>query len=426
MYEHPNPAALLVLGETTWRGAHRRFGIHTPDRLRHLWTLGKTGAGKSTLLLNLLAQDFAHGRGVGLLDPHGQLALDAAALVPRRRLADVCWLDPSDGEAAVAFNIFRQGADLSGALVAASLVSVFKKHWAEFWGPRLEHILRSALLALAPDPNATLVSLYRFLTDEKLRSRLAPRIGDPVVRRFWEVEFPSYKPAMQAEALSPVLNKLGAFLSQLPVRRVVGQTRSKLDIARVMDRSSILLCNLSVGHIGEDASHLLGSLIVSSVQLAAMRRRPQAPPFFLYLDEFQHFVTDSLATMLSEARKYGVGLVLAHQYLGQLTRPLADALRGNAGTIAWLRLGAADAEALAGEVAPPFTAADLCELPAHHAVMRVVVRGVATPAFSARLLPPPLCPSQPVPLDEIISASRQRFSTPVLTVDRWVERTLAG
>lgn len=426
MYVHPKPDPLLVLGETDWRGQHRRFGIHTPDRLRHLWTLGKTGAGKSTLLLNLLAQDIAAGRGVGLLDPHGQLALEAADLVPRRRLADVCWFDPADVHAAVAFNVFRQGAGAAPHLVASTLVSVFKKHWSEFWGPRLEHILRCALLAIAPDPNATLVTLYRFLTDASLRERLAPKMGDPVVRRFWETEFPSYKASLQAESLSPVLNKLGAFLSQVQVRRIVGQVKSRLDIAAHLDRSGILLANLSVGQVGEEASHLLGSLLVSSVQLAAMRRPPQAPPFFLYLDEFQHFVTDSVVTMLSEARKYGVGLVLAHQYLGQLPAGLSDALRGNAGTMILLRVGAADAQVLASEVYPPFTAQDLVELPAHHCVLRVVVSGVATPAFSARLMGPPRPLPDAVPLAELQLASRQRFNTAVSTVDRWVDRTLAG
>lgn len=427
MYDQPQKTSpLLVIAETDWRGVHRRFGILEEDRLRHLWVVGKTGTGKSTLLLNLLSQDLKAGRGVGLLDPHGDLATAALGLVPQERRGSVCWFDPADSEAAVAFNVLRQGGQSADpTLISSSILSAFRKHWADVWGPRLEHILRNAVLAVAPDPRATLLSLYRFLTDEGLRRRLAPRIEDPVVRQFWVREFPGYRAALQAEALSPVLNKLGSFVANRQVRRIVAQQRSRLDIGALMAERGVLLCNLSVGRVGEDASRLLGSLLVSSIQLAAMRRPGGRPPFYLYIDEFQHFVTDALATVLSEARKFGLALTLSHQYLSQVPAGLLDAMRGNVGSAIILRVGAADASVLACDVAPEFSAHDLAALPSGRAVVRVVARGEATPPFSARLLPPPEAPPSAPAAQRIIEASRQRFSTPVSAVDAVVERTLA-
>lgn len=426
MYDNSKPHQdLLTLAETDWRGTHRRFGILQSDRLRHLWVIGKTGSGKSTLLLNLIAQDLKAGRGVGVLDPHGDLALAALALVPKARTNDVCYIDPADTDSALAFNILRQGgADVLPHLVASSLLSVFKKHWADAWGPRLEHVLRNAILAVVPDRRATLLFLYRFLTDEALRGRLASRIHDPVVRQFWTVEFPGYRPALQAEALSPVLNKLGAFVSNGYVRRIVAQERSRLDVGDLVQGRGILIGNLSVGRVGEDASHLLGSLLVSAVQVAAMRRSHAEPPFFLYIDEFQHFVTDSLSTMLSEARKFGIGLTLSHQYLQQLPPGLLGAVRGNVGSLVVMRLGAEDAHELAAEVRPPFDAQDLSAIPQGRAVVKLVVHGQPTPAFSARLLPPVPTAVDRSRLDAIVAQSQRRFGTPVGTVDRMVDRAM--
>ncbi len=347
MYDKTNKPPDIIVGETDFRGQHQRFGMYTPDRLRHVWVIGKTGSGKSTLLLNLIAQDLAAGRGVGVLDPHGDLARAVLHLVPKSRTNDVAYIDPADKAHALSFNVLRQGgADVEVSLTASGLIAVFKKHWADVWGPRLEHILRNAILAVVPDSRASLLFMYRFLTDERLRAKLAPRIEDPVVRHFWTVEFPGYRSALQAEALSPVLNKLGAFVTNPFVRRIVAQEKSRLDLGTLIEARGVLVANLSVGDVGEDASHLLGSLLVSAVQVAAMRREAGEPPFFLYIDEFQHFVTESLATMLSEARKFGVGLTLSHQYLAQLPPRLLDAVRGNVGSLVVMRLGADDAALL--------------------------------------------------------------------------------
>ncbi len=430
MYEKPTGKAspLLTLAETDWRGKHDRFGILPSDRLRHLWVVGKTGSGKSTLLLRLIEQDLRAGRGVAILDPHGDLATAALSLVPRSRTNDVCVLDPSDPEAAVAFNVLRQGGpNLDTSLAASALISALKKHWSDVWGPRLEHVLRSAILAVAPDPRATLLYLYRFLTDEELRAKMAPRIADPVVRQFWTREFPGYRAQLQAEALAPVLNKLGAFVTNGFIRRIVAQEKSRLDVGALMDRNGILICNLSVGKVGEDASRLLGSFILSAVQVAAMRRKSAEPAFHLYVDEFQHFVTESLATMLSESRKFGLSLTLSHQYLAQLPPGLLDGVRGNVGSIILMRLGAEDARILEPEVNPPFSAGDLAAIPSGSAVMKLIVRGEPTVAFSARLLPPvPIPAGADERIAHIRAQSRRRYATPVDVVDRVVERALAS
>ncbi len=425
MYDHsPHKTPLLTLAETDFRGKHDRFGILQDDRLRHVWIIGKTGAGKSTLLLRLIAQDLAAGRGVGVLDPHGDLALAALSLVPKSRTNQTCVFDPADREHAVAFNVLRQGGrQLDANLVASGLVAVFRKHWADMWGPRLEHVLRSAILAVVADPRATLLFLYRFLTEDELRQKVAARIEDPVVKQFWTVEFPSYRPQLQAEALSPVLNKLGAFVGNKPIRRIIAQRRSKLDVGQLMDDSGVLIANLSVGRVGEDASRLLGSLLLSSIQLSAMRRPPGAPPFFLYVDEFQHFVTESLSTMLSEARKFGIGLTLSHQYLAQLPSALLDAVRGNVGSLVIMRVGAEDAHTLQREVHPPFSAEDLSALPSGRAVVKLLARGQALEPFSARLLPPVAVPPDVTGrIAGIRAQSSRRFATSVDIVDRHIAR----
>ena len=428
MYDKTPKPPDIIIGETDFRDQHQRFGMYTPDRLRHVWVIGKTGSGKSTLLLNLIAQDLAAGRGVGVLDPHGDLARAVLELVPKARTNDVAYVDPADKTHALSFNVLRQGgADTEDSLTASGLIAVFKKHWADVWGPRLEHVLRNAILAVVPDSRASLLFMYRFLTDERLRTKLAPRIEDPVVRQFWTVEFPGYRAALQAEALSPVLNKLGAFVTNPLVRRIVAQEKSRLDIGALMDARGVLVANLSVGDIGEDASHLLGSLLVSAVQVAAMRRESGEPPFFLYIDEFQHFVTESLATMLSEARKFGVGLTLSHQYLAQLPPRLLDAVRGNVGSLVVMRLGADDAALLEREVAPPFGARDLVGLPFGRAVAKLTVRGSALPPFSAQMLPPVQVPPYAADrIDAILQQSRRRFTTPVTVVDRFVGDMFTG
>lgn len=417
---------LLILGETTFRRQHQRFGLLPSDRLRHVWVIGKTGSGKSTLLANLVAQDLKRGVGLMLLDPHGELVETVLPFVPKKRRSDTILFSPSDRDYPISFNVFRQGRrqHTDTALLTAQLVSVFKKFWASSWGPRLEHVLRNAILAVAQDPRATLLFLYRFLTEPELRSKVTEHLTDPVVRQFWLKEFPSYGKNLQSEALAPALNKLGSFCASPIVRNIIGQERSRIDLIELMNTNGILLANLATGRIGEDNSHLLGGLLLTSMQLAAMERGTTFPPLMVYIDEFQSFVTDSIATMLSEARKFGLGLTLAHQYLDQLPETIRGAVLGNVGTMLVFRVGATDAQTLEPEFAPPLSAYDLQTLPRYQAAVKLTARGEQLAPFSARTLP-----ALPVP-DEAISTvarirdeSRRRYCRRRSAVEATIAKT---
>ena len=405
-------AQTLVLGETTFRGKHRRFGMLARDRLRHLWVVGKTGSGKSTLLANMLAQDLASGQGLALLDPHGTLVRSVLGLVPRHRINDVLLFAPADREGPISFNVFRRGRSPhpDRALLCAQLISVFKKQWSDSWGPRLEHVLRNGVLAIAERPDASLLLLYRFLTEQSLRERMAETITDPMVRQFWTREFPGYRASLQAEALAPVLNKLGAFLSSPTVRAIVGTERSRVDIRKAMASRGILLADLATGQIGEDASSLLGGLLLSSIQIAALERTSPHPSFVVYVDEFQNFANDSLCTILAESRKYGIGLVLAHQYLAQLPIRMQQAVLGNVGSMLFFRLGATDAQVLAPELSPVFNSSDLQRLGRYEVAARLTVDGLCLDPFSARTLPEPHPPGgAEARVRAIREQSRQRY-----------------
>lgn len=419
--------ALLILGETRFRAVRHRFGLLPDDRLRHLWIIGKTGSGKSTLLSNLIAQDLGRGLGLGVLDPHGDLVETVLAHVPKGRTNDVLLFAPGDADYPISFNVFRRGGDVDRALLASELLSIFRKHWSSSWGPRLEHVLRNGILAVAERPDATLLLLYRYFTDEKLRAKLIPTIQDPVVRAFWSKEFTGYDKALQGEALSPVLNKLGAFLSNPTVRNIVGQERSRVHFDELMSGRGILLANLSTGAIGEDASSLLGSLLLSAAFLAASHRPRGSAPFILYVDEFQRFVTDSIATILSEARKFGLGLTLAHQYLGQLPENIRAAILGNVGSKTVFRVGAEDAATLEREFHPPFTAYDLESLRRYETIVKVLARGEELQPFSATSLPPIPPPRQ---LSEaahaIRAASRAQFARPRSRVEAAIASELGS
>jgi hypothetical protein len=423
----PPTEPVLVLGETTFRDYRTRFGLLPEDRLRHLWMIGKTGSGKSTLIANLIRQDLETGEGFALIDPHGDLVDTVLPFVPKERTNQVLLFAPDDKEFPISFNVFRQGRKPhpDPALLASQLVSVFRKFWADSWGPRLEHVLRNAILAVTPDTRASLLFLYRFLVDEALREKVVSNLKDPVVRQFWTKEFPSYPKSLQGEALSPVLNKLGAFVTNPIVRNIVSQERSRIDLVEFMRQRGILLARLPTGTIGEDASHLLGGLLLSAVQLAGMERPRGSPVFTIYVDEFQHFVNDSLTTLLSEARKFGMAIVLAHQYLGQLTEPVRDAVIGNVGTAVLFRVGGQDAEALESEFGPDFTAYDLQHLERFHFAVRLLVRGDAEHPFSARTLPA----RAPPPLTEefllrVRSQSRARYAASRQEVEVAIVRSM--
>ncbi len=374
----------------------RVFGIKTDDRRRHMYIIGKTGMGKSTLLENLVYTDILKGHGVAYVDPHGDTAEKMLQWIPEHRLKDVIYFNPADRNFPIAFNVLEKVDPEYRNLVASGLVSVYKKLWADSWGPRLEYILRYAILALLDSPDSTLLGINRMLVDDKYRAIVVARVQDPVVRSFWEDEFTKWNERNLAEVISPIQNKVGQFLSNTMIRNIVGQRDSSFDLRKVMDERKILIMNLSKGRMGEDASALLGAMMITKIQLAAMSRvdipEEDRKDFYLYVDEFQNFATESFATILSEARKYRLCLIMAHQYIAQLEQggstAVRDAVFGNVGTLITFRVGAADAEFLEKEFAPQFTIEDIINLPKFKIYLRLMIDGVATEPFSADALAP--------------------------------------
>lgn len=383
---------LAVLGKTTHNNRSELFGIRSADRLRHLAIVGKTGMGKSTLLLNLVSSDIAAGKGVCLIDPHGDLSEAVAATVPRSRTNDVILFDAGDQVAPLAYNPLECLQESQRPLVASGVLSTFKKLYGESWGPRLEYILRNALLALVEQSGTSLASLLQLLNDGAYRRQMVNRTSDPVVRAFWEQEFAKWKPQFQAEAVAPIQNKVGQFLSHPILRGILGQPQNKLNLRTIMDREQILIINLSKGRIGDDASTMLGSFLVTGLQLAAMSRAELDPsdrtPFYAYVDEFQNFMTESFATILSESRKYGLSLTIANQYLDQIEERTRHAVWGNVGSLLTFQLGARDAEILASELGNHLTVQDLVNLPQYRAYVRLLVNGMPSRTFSMETLSP--------------------------------------
>lgn len=375
---------------TNFRNQEQRFGIRQADRRYHMYLIGKTGTGKSTLLETLLRQDVEAKRGMALLDPHGDLVGKVLAHLPKHRQADVIYFDVPNTAAPLGFNPLETVSPNRRALAAAGLLDVFKKLWFDSWGPRLEHILRNALLALFDQPNATLADVLRMFNDDRFRKAVATATGNKQVAEFWLKEYQHYPARFQLEAIAPIQNKVGAFLTDPVLNRILTQERSAFKLRQVMDEGKILLVNLSKGQLGEDTSSLLGSLLVSRIGLAALSRsdvpEEDRRDFHLYIDEFHTFTTLSLTTMLSELRKYRTSLVLANQYLSQLDEKIQNAILGNVGTLVAFRLGLQDAEIFAKEFYPEITATDLMNLPNYHIYLKLMIDGQVSKPFSARTL----------------------------------------
>lgn len=407
---------MAVFAETTYRNEFKKFGIKTDDRRRHMYLIGKTGMGKSTIQENMIVGDIRAGRGVAVVDPHGDLAEKIMEYIPAHRIQDVVYFNPADIEFPIAFNVVEQVDPHLQHLVASGLIGVFQKLWADSWGPRLEYILRNAILAILDFPGSTLLGVVRMLSDKAYRKRVVANIKDPVVKAFWEKEFASYADKFASEAVSPIQNKVGQFLSSALMRNIVGQAKSSINLREIMDEGKILIMNLSKGRIGEDNSALLGAMMITKIQLAAMSRvdipEKERRDFYLYIDEFQNFSTDSFANILSEARKYRLDLILAHQYIEQLSEKVKPAVFGNVGTMVSFRVGAKDAEELAKEFSPVFTEEDLVNLPKYEMYLKLMIDGVASSPFSAKGLPP-LTESEKTGQEEkAIRSSREKYATP--------------
>jgi CxxC-x17-CxxC domain-containing protein len=406
--------AINLFAETNFRNQRCRFGIKASDRRKHFYVIGKTGMGKTTMLENMAIQDIRAGRGVGIVDPHGEFASKMLDFVPSQRINDVIYFNPADLDYPIAFNVIEKVGPEHRHLVASGLVGVFKKIWAETWGPRLEYVLRNAILALLEYPGSTLLGIMRMLVDKTYRKKVIEKIQDPVVKSFWVEEFTKYPDRFMAEAVAPIQNKVGQFLTSPLIRNIVGQTKSAIDIRKVMDEEKILIMNLSKGLIGEDNSALLGAMLITRLQLAAMSRvdipEEERKDFYLYVDEFQNFATEAFANILSEARKYRLDLILAHQYIAQMEETVRDAVFGNIGTLVTFRVGAQDAEYLEKEFAPEFDAQDLVNLDFAQIYLKLMIDGIASRPFSATTLPPFLKPAE-THREKIVKVSRERYAT---------------
>ncbi len=420
---------IAVFAQTNYRNELKKFGIRTDDRRRHMYLIGKTGMGKSTVLENMIVDDIRNGYGVAVVDPHGDLAEKIVEYIPSDRIKDVVYFNPSDIHFPIAFNVVEQVEPHLRHLVASGLIGVFQKLWADSWGPRLEYILRNAVLAILDFPGSTLLGVVRMLSDKGYRKKVVSNIKDPVVKAFWEKEFSGYADKFASEAVSPIQNKVGQFLSSSLMRNIIGQVSSAIDIRDIMDNGKILIMNLSKGRIGEDNSALLGAMMITKIQLAAMSRvdvpEQERRDFYLYIDEFQNFSTDSFANILSEARKYRLNLILAHQYIEQLTEKVKPAVFGNVGTLVVFRVGAADAEELVKEFTPTFTEEDIVNLPKYEMYLKLMIDGIASSPFSAIGLPPLRQEEKTNNTEKVINYSREKYASDREVVEdrimRWHE-----
>jgi hypothetical protein len=407
---------VTTLGEAVFRGQRIKFGIRPVDRRRHFYAIGKTGMGKSTLLGNMIASDIVNGHGVGVLDPHGDLIEDAMSFVTPEREDDILLFDPTDTNFPIAFNILDCPDPEQRTLVASGLMSVFTKIWPDAWSGRMEHILRNTILALLHHQNSSILGIMRIFADSTYRKEVVASVDDPVVRSFWEDEYEVWTEKYRTEAVAAIQNKVGQLLSTPLFRNIVGQTKSTVNLREAMDNGKIVLVNLSKGKIGEDISAFLGSMLVTQFQLSAMSRAdiPQDDrrDFYLYVDEFQNYATESFATILSEARKYRLCLTMAHQYVGQLESDLVrDAVFGNVGSIVSFQIGSDDAELLSKQFEELVLPNDLLSLPKYHAYTRLMVEGTASKPFSVSTLPPP-APIAGGNVERLRAISRTRYSKP--------------
>lgn len=419
---------ITYFGQTDSRNKKTPFGVKGKDRSRHIYVIGKTGMGKSTLLENMAIQDIRNGEGLAFIDPHGKTAELLLDYVPENRIQDVLYFAPFDLDYPISFNVMEDVGPDTRHLVVSGLMSTFKKIWIDAWSARMEYILTNTLLALLEYPGATLLSVNRMLADKEYRKLVVENIKDPSVKAFWVEEFAKYTDRFTAEATPAIQNKVGQFTSNPLIRNIIGQPHSTFDLRKMMDEKKILIMNLSKGRVGEVNANLLGSMLITKIYLAAMSRAdtPERvmrtlPHFELYVDEFQSFANESFADILSEARKYKLNLIMAHQYIEQMSEEVRAAVFGNVGTMIVFRVGAYDAEVLEKEFAPQFTAEDMVNLGFTQVYLKLMIDGVTSPPFSATTLPPlerPLISYR----NDIIDSSRRLFGRPRLEVQEFIQK----
>ena len=388
------------------------FGIKRKDRRRHMYVIGKTGTGKSTMIANMAIDDMKKGHGLAIIDPHGDLSEIILNYVPSHRINDVCYLEPANKEFPFSINILEVKDPSQAELIASGIVSIFQKLYAFSWGPRLEYILRNTLLTLAQTPQTTLVDIPRILTDKSFRHHVVDRLQDPVMKNFWSNEFERMPDRLQQEAISPILNKVGQFVSSPLIRNIIGQPKSTIDLEQIMNQGKILILNLSQGKIGEDNASLLGAMLITKIQLAAMNRvavaEEERKDFYLYVDEFQNFATDSFIKILSEARKYRLNLCLANQYIAQIPEQIQKAIFGNAGTLISFAVGAEDAYLLEREFGSIFTQKNLVSLSNFQIIAKLAIDNLTSRPFFAYTLPLPQSRNQS--REKVIHVSQEKYS----------------
>jgi hypothetical protein len=400
-----------LFGVTNYHNNFEIFGIKRADRRRHLYCVGKSGSGKSKLLELLIKEDLDAGKGVGVLDPHGDLVDNCMEFVPKHRLKDVVYFDPADIDFPISFNPLENVDEAYKMQVTLGFIQIFKKLFGSNWSDRLEHVLRYTVLALLDSPNTTVLSILKMLTDKNYRQNIVSRIKDSVVKNFWVSEFAGWSEKFDAEAITPLLNKVGQFVATNMIRNIIGQPDNRINIRDIMDNEKILFMKVSKGLLGEENSSLLGSMIITKLYQAAMSRadvkEDKRKDFYFYVDEFQNFATETFAEILSEARKYKLNLTIAHQYMGQVSDLVKKTVFGNVGSIVSFRVGADDASHLAGEYNPIFKERDIINLGVREFYCKMSVDGEIREAFSGRTLSVPQMKESYVP--EIIANSRSLY-----------------
>lgn len=420
-------ADISAFGLTNFRGINHQFGMYRRDRSRHVYIIGQTGAGKSGMLELFALSDVFYNQGYCIIDPHGDFAINNLRFVPESRIQDVVYFNPADTAYPVAFNPLELDDPARKPNVCSEVIGVLKRMFGDSWGPRLEHILRYTLLALLDRPETTLLDISRILTDKDFRKETLDYCQDVTVLQFWKHEFGQWNEKQVNESIAPVLNKVGAFTANPIIRNIIGQPKSSFNVRKIMDEGKILVVNLSKGLIGEDNAAILGAFLVTKVQLAAMSRSDipnvaDRRPFYLYVDEFQNFATDSFAVILSEARKYGLNLTVANQYISQMTDSVRDAVFGNVGTTISFRVSADDAPILAKQFEPIFDQSDLIQMNNRNFVISMIINGEKVPAFSATTLSLPTTPQDN--FDRIVESSRRLYSRNRAEVEAEIRETI--
>src|SRR3990172_6704704 len=412
-------AQINFFARTLFRNKETIFGIKNKDRLRHIWTVGKTGTGKSTMIANMVIDDFKKGRGVAVIDPHGDLCDDLLDYIPKGRINDTIYFNPADREFPIVMNPLEVTNREEAELVASGLMSIFTKVWANVWSARMEYILRNSFLTLAEIPNSTLADVLKLLANQSFRNKIVAKLNDPSLIHFWKEEFDKMPERLQKEAIAPIQNKVGQFVTSPLIRRIIGTPKSTISLDEIINGQKILIANLSQGRLGEDNSSLLGAMLITKFQLASMHRvdipKETRGPFYLYVDEFQNFATDSFIKILSEARKFGLALTLANQYMAQIPEYVQKAILGNAGTLISFAVGAEDANIIFKEYAEVFAPADLANIQNYQIALKLMIDGHTTRPFLANTLPLPISSNQN--REKVIKVSRERYTKKVTVSD---------